>query len=174
MLQGISVSGHICFKASTVFPPSAVSIRVDREVRSEETSALQPARIANLMMNFDLDLLLINPSGRQHIYQKLRDELTAVEHGWALPERWTGFSQHSYDCLPLPTEKLAAAKVLTFRDEAFHRYFANKRYLDVMTQKFDWDTRKHVEDMARQQLRCQIVEEWEAGTSTRRAEQPAA
>ncbi|HEY6334318.1 MAG TPA: radical SAM protein [Alphaproteobacteria bacterium] len=98
----------------------------------------------------------------------------AVEQGWALPERWTGFSQHSYDCLPLPTEKLAAAEVLKFRDEAFHRYFANKRYLDMMTQKFGWDTRKHIEDMAHQKLRRRIVEAWEAGASTRRAEQPAA
>ena len=31
------------------------------------------------MTNFDLDLLLINPSGRQEIYQKLGDDLTAVE-----------------------------------------------------------------------------------------------
>src|SRR5271155_4036170 len=31
------------------------------------------------MTNFDLDLLLINPSGRRDIYQKLGDDLTAVE-----------------------------------------------------------------------------------------------
>src|ERR1700674_3667577 len=30
-------------------------------------------------MNSDLDLLLINPNGRDHIYQKLGEELTAVE-----------------------------------------------------------------------------------------------
>jgi radical SAM superfamily enzyme YgiQ (UPF0313 family) len=83
---------------------------------------------------------------------------TAVENGWALPETWSGFSQHSYDCLPLPTEKLSAAEVLKFRDEAFDRYFANKRYLDMVTQKFGWDARGHVERMSRHKLRRKILE----------------
>ena len=33
--------------------------------------------------------------------------------------RWTGYSQHSRDCLPLPTRHLPAREVLRFRDEAF-------------------------------------------------------
>ncbi len=86
----------------------------------------------------------------------------AVENGWALPENWSGFSQHSYDCLPLPTEKLAAAEVLKFRDEAFDRYFSGKRYLDMVTQKFGWDTRHHIEEMASHKLRRRIVEEFDA------------
>src|SRR5690348_47462 len=54
----------------------------------------------------------------------------ATERGWALPESWSGYSQHSYDCVPLPTEKVSAREVLRFRDEAFDRYFHGKRYLD--------------------------------------------
>ena len=69
----------------------------------------------------------------------------AVEKGWALPQTWSGFSQHSYDCLPLPTEKVSAAEVLKFRDMAFDRYFTEKRYLDMVTQKFGWETRSHIE-----------------------------
>jgi len=87
----------------------------------------------------------------------------AVEKGWPLPQEWSGFSQHSYDCLPLPTDKLEAAQVLKFRDEAFDRYFKNKRYLDMVTQKFGWDTRDHVERMTRHKLRRRIVEQSEAG-----------
>lgn len=83
----------------------------------------------------------------------------AIEHGWALPGTWSGFSQHSYDCLPLPTEKVSAAQVLKFRDDAFDRYFTNKRYLDMVTQKFGWDTRTHIERMAHQKLRRKIVED---------------
>ena len=82
----------------------------------------------------------------------------AVENGSELPASWSGFSQHSYDCLPLATEKLSAAEVLTFRDSAFNRYFTNRRYLDMVTQKFGWDTRRHVEDMTRHKLRRQIIE----------------
>ena len=83
----------------------------------------------------------------------------AIEHNWKLPDDWSGFSQHSYDCLPLPTEKVSAAQVLKFRDEAFDRYFTNKRYLDMVTQKFGWETRRHIELMSRHKLRRKIIEE---------------
>jgi radical SAM superfamily enzyme YgiQ (UPF0313 family) len=83
----------------------------------------------------------------------------AVQNGWELPATWSGYSQHSYDCLPLRTEKISAAQVLKFRDTAFDRYFANKRYLDMVTQKFGWDTRAHIERMSRHQLRRKIVED---------------
>jgi len=79
-----------------------------------------------------------------------------------LPETWVGYSQHSYDCKPLPTEKLSAAEVLKFRDSAFHEYFEDKRYLDMVTQHFGWETRKHIEEMAVHRLKRRIVEELEA------------
>jgi len=85
--------------------------------------------------------------------------LMAVQHGWALPERWSGFSQHSYDCTPLPTEKVAAREVLRFRDNAFHDYFANPAYLDLVDRKFGSDTRRHIEEMARTRLRRKLLEE---------------
>jgi anaerobic magnesium-protoporphyrin IX monomethyl ester cyclase len=83
----------------------------------------------------------------------------AVMNGWALPENWSGFSQHSYDCQPLPTEKATAADVLRFRDEAFHAYFSHPRYLDMVTQRFGWDTRHHIEDMAKHRLRRKLLED---------------
>ena len=56
--------------------------------------------------------------------------------GWALPEQWSGYSQHAVDTLPLPTKHLSAAEVLRFRDHAFTRYFTDARYLDLVAQKF--------------------------------------
>ncbi|MBI3321981.1 MAG: radical SAM protein, partial [Candidatus Omnitrophica bacterium] len=47
----------------------------------------------------------------------------ALTEGWPLPERWSGYSQHSVDSLPLPTKYLTAAEVLRFRDRAFQVYF---------------------------------------------------
>jgi radical SAM superfamily enzyme YgiQ (UPF0313 family) len=82
----------------------------------------------------------------------------AVEHDWALPDSWSGFSQHSYDCQPLPTEKVSAATVLRFRDQAFDRFFGSKRYLDMVAQKFGWDTRRHVDRMAKRKLRRRLLE----------------
>ena len=86
----------------------------------------------------------------------------AVAKDLPLPENWSGFSQHSYDCTPLPTDHIAAAEVLQFRDQAFQTYFSNTRYLDMITQVFGWDTRNHVEDMARHQLKRKLLEELDA------------
>lgn len=82
----------------------------------------------------------------------------ALQNGWALPESWSGFSQHSYDTQPLRTEKSSAAEVLGFRDMAFHEYFSNPRYLDMVTQRFGWETRKHIEEMSKHRLRRKLLE----------------
>ena len=47
----------------------------------------------------------------------------ALTRGWPLPDRWSGYSQHSKDCLPLPTRHLSGPQVLAFRDAAFREYF---------------------------------------------------
>jgi anaerobic magnesium-protoporphyrin IX monomethyl ester cyclase len=83
----------------------------------------------------------------------------ALQRGWELPEAWSGYSQHSYDCKPLPTEKLSAAEVLRFRDHAFHEYFEGSRYLASITQRFGWPTRRHLEGMAETRLRRRLLEE---------------
>jgi anaerobic magnesium-protoporphyrin IX monomethyl ester cyclase len=87
----------------------------------------------------------------------------AVEKGWALPENWSGFSQHSYDSQPLPTDHIPAAEVLRFRDNAFHRYFENPRYLQMVAQRFGTTTGAHVAEMSRHRLRRRLLEP--AGTS---------
>lgn len=82
----------------------------------------------------------------------------AQQKGWALPERWSGFSQHSYDTLPLPTEKLSARDVLAFRDRAFHAYFEHPRYLQMVAERFGDETREHVTAMTRHRLRRALLE----------------
>lgn len=91
----------------------------------------------------------------------------ALEKGWALPEHWSGFSQHSYDCLPLPTEKVSAAEVLRFRDDAFHTYFSSPRYLEMVLRRFGVETQRHVEEMARRRLRRRLLEEASGSVSPR-------
>lgn len=82
----------------------------------------------------------------------------AVSEGWALPATWSGFAQHSYDCHPLSTETLTSGEVLRFRDEAFHRYFEDKRYLDMVARRFGRETRAHIEDMSKHRLKRKLVE----------------
>ncbi|MGD9849836.1 MAG: radical SAM protein [Nitrospirales bacterium] len=82
----------------------------------------------------------------------------ARQEGWALPEDpggpgWLGYSQHSYDTLPLPTETLTATEVLDFRDAAFTKYFTSPSYLTLLDGKFGERVRRHVEDMTAHTIR---------------------
>jgi radical SAM superfamily enzyme YgiQ (UPF0313 family) len=76
----------------------------------------------------------------------------ALKDGWSLPERWSGYSQHSVDTRPLPTKHLSAAEVLRFRDYAFHSYFTDPRYLDMVSTKFGPETVGHIREMMSHKL----------------------
>jgi radical SAM superfamily enzyme YgiQ (UPF0313 family) len=80
----------------------------------------------------------------------------AEEKGWDLPDSWIGYSQHSFETLPLRTEVLSAAEVLKFRDEAFMRYFSNKKYLNMVRRKFGEDVVRHIHEMTRIRLKRKI------------------
>lgn len=82
----------------------------------------------------------------------------ALDQGLPLPSDWSGYSQHSYDCLPLPTEALSARDVLEFRDSAFHQYFEDPAYLEMIEAKFGTDPRRHIEAMTQYRLRRKILE----------------
>ena len=77
----------------------------------------------------------------------------AQREGWPLPQDWTGFSQHSVDCLPLPTKYLTAGEVLRFRDDAFHTYFSSPRYLKMIEQRFGPETCTKIQKMTSLRLR---------------------
>jgi len=76
----------------------------------------------------------------------------AVQQGWQLPHAWSGYSQHAVDTLPLPTRHVPAGDVLRFRDDAFHRYFENERYLDLVRTTFGESTLAHIKHMTAQRL----------------------
>jgi len=76
----------------------------------------------------------------------------ALQRGWKLPEKWSGYSQHAVDTLPLPTKYLGAAEVLRFRDDAFHTYFTDVRYLEMVREKFGNDTVAHIRQMTSHRL----------------------
>lgn len=81
----------------------------------------------------------------------------AVAKGLPLPEQWVGFAQQGYEFLPLPTEQLAAADVLRFRDFAFDVYFRNPRYLKMIETKFGPTARAHVEGMTAIRLKRKLL-----------------
>jgi radical SAM superfamily enzyme YgiQ (UPF0313 family) len=82
----------------------------------------------------------------------------AVRQGVPLPRRWTGYSQHSRDCLPLPTKYLTAREVLHFRDAAFRRYYTNPNYLEMVNLRFDQETVAHIQQMASHSLERDLLQ----------------
>lgn len=76
----------------------------------------------------------------------------ALKEGWPLPETWEGYSQYTYESLPLPTKYLTPGEVLSFRDYAFRTYFENPRYLNKINRLFGMETVNHIKDMARHKL----------------------
>jgi anaerobic magnesium-protoporphyrin IX monomethyl ester cyclase len=81
----------------------------------------------------------------------------ALEKGWKLPDSWIGYSQHSWETEPLPTETLTGAEVLAFRDDAFQRYFRSESYLRMVQAKFGPEVCKHVLRMVGQELPRRIL-----------------
>jgi anaerobic magnesium-protoporphyrin IX monomethyl ester cyclase len=83
----------------------------------------------------------------------------AVEKKWQLPDSWIGYSQHSYETLPLRSDALTSAEVLEFRDDAFHRYFTDAGYLSLVKRKFGDDVVGHVRDMTKIRLKRKLLEQ---------------
>jgi radical SAM superfamily enzyme YgiQ (UPF0313 family) len=72
------------------------------------------------------------------------------------PERWDGYGIYSYDCEPLPTKHLSAARVLQLRDEIFDGYFKDPVILDMLAKRFGAATRRHVEEMTQIRLKRRL------------------
>jgi|TARA_Y100000310_G_scaffold130885_2_gene130012 radical SAM superfamily enzyme YgiQ (UPF0313 family) len=90
-------------------------------------------------------------------YPGSRLYLDALKEGWELPDEYVGYSQHSYETQPLPTKHISAAEVLKFRDEAFLKYYTNERYLNMIEEKFDIDTRQDLEKMTKIKLKRKLL-----------------
>lgn len=69
-----------------------------------------------------------------------------------LPDSWSGYSQHSFDCRPLPTATLSSAEVLGFRDRAFLDFYTDPAYIDSVRVKFGEKAVDHIRYLAAQIL----------------------
>ena len=82
----------------------------------------------------------------------------AIKNKWKLPDSnngpgWIGYSQHAYETLPLPTEKIKGSQVLDFRDKAFDIYFKNSGYLKMIENTFGNKARLHIEKMSEHKIK---------------------
>lgn len=81
----------------------------------------------------------------------------ALQKGLPLPDTWLGYASQGYEFQPLPSETLSAAEILRFRDHAFHTYFTNPAYLQMIERKFGRAAREHVESMTKIKLKRKIL-----------------
>lgn len=72
----------------------------------------------------------------------------ALKKKMILPNSWSGYSQHAYDTLPLPTKHIVGVDVLRFRDKAFKKYFNNPGYLKMVNEKFGYKVVEHIKKMS--------------------------
>lgn len=73
-----------------------------------------------------------------------------------LPDTWEGYSQHSYECKPLPTKHLTAKEILKFRDDAFQSYFSSKNYQDMILNMFGVEALEHIQNMLEIKLKRKL------------------
>ena len=81
----------------------------------------------------------------------------AVENNIKLPESYEGYSFHSYDTQPLPTESLRAEEILEYRDKSFKNYHMHKPFLDKIERKFGKKAADNIKDMAKVKLKRKIL-----------------
>jgi len=81
----------------------------------------------------------------------------AKQNNWKLPDNFEGYAFLSYESQPLPTKYLSSAEVLSFRDDAWNKYFTNDKYLNLVEKKFGLQERLNIEDMSKIKLKRKIL-----------------
>jgi len=81
----------------------------------------------------------------------------ALIEGHKLPDDYEGYSFHSYNTQPLPTEYLSPEQILKFRDNAWLEYHTHPPFLEKVEAKYGPNARKNIEDMTKIKLRRKIL-----------------
>ncbi len=83
----------------------------------------------------------------------------AIDKKIRLPESYEGYSFHSYDTVPLPTEELPAYKILEFRDKAYIDYHSSATFQEKIKKRFGMKAVNSINDMLKIKLKRKIIEE---------------
>ena len=83
--------------------------------------------------------------------------LQALENNWKLPDKYEGYSQHSYETLNLSNDNLTSKEILKFRDEAFIEYNSNSEYLNLLETKFGTRAKDNMIDTLKIKLKRKLL-----------------
>ena len=81
----------------------------------------------------------------------------AVEKKYKLPNNYEGYSFHSYETQPLPTETLKPEEILEYRDKSFKNYHTHKSFLDKIEKKFGKKAIDNIKNMTKIDLKRKIL-----------------
>ena len=82
----------------------------------------------------------------------------AVKNNVRLPDSYEGYSFHSEECIPLPTDTLSASEVLQLRDEAFKKYHNYKPFLRLIEKKFGKKASENIKEMSKLTLKRKNIQ----------------
>ena len=109
---------------------------------------------------FDLSLELCTLAWNAYAAMALPGSLLykeAVDAGHKMPDDYAGYSFHSYNTQPLPTEHLSPAEILRYRDEAWLKYHPYEPFLQKVESKYGKIARENIENMTKVKLKRRIL-----------------
>jgi len=81
----------------------------------------------------------------------------AIENGYELPDDYGGYSFHSYNTLPLPSENLSPADILEFRDKAYLQYHTYQPFLEKIRDNYGDVAERNIKEMTKIKLKRKIL-----------------
>ena len=133
----------------------------DIEVMGNFIVGLPGEDLAKMQKTFELSLELCTSGWNMYAAMALPGSQLykkALENGYTLPQSYEGFSFHSYETVPMPTEFLSAGQVLKFRDEAFLSYHQNSAFLERINKKYGAGAVDSILKMCQVKLKRKLTE----------------
>ncbi len=83
----------------------------------------------------------------------------ALQKNYKLPENYEGYSFHSYNTQPLPTDALEPHEILSYRDKCYKDYHNHKNFLQRIEKKYGRKAAENIIEMSKVNLKRKIIED---------------
>jgi len=133
----------------------------DIEVMANYIFGLPGDTINTMQKTFDLSMDLCTVGWNAYAAMALPGSQlykNAIENNISLPDSYEGFSFHSYESLPLPTETLTPEQILEFRDKCFLEYHKSDKFLKKIEKKFGKKAIDNIKKITSIKLKRKILE----------------
>jgi len=132
----------------------------DIEVMANYIFGLPKDSKETMKKTFDLSLELCTAGWNTYAAMALPGSQlykNAIEQNLKLPDDYTGYSFHSYNTQPLPTEYLTPSEVLDYRDKCYTEYHKYAPFLERIENKFGKSAVNNINQMTKVKLKRKIL-----------------